>query len=271
VDGGQAGDAEVDLDLFAFQRGLDLDAAVLGQSFLGDVQLGHDLDAGGERVLEFHGRSHDIVKHAVDPEPDPEVFFVWLDVDIGGRALDGVGDEQVHQLDDGRFLAGALKLVHIHLFLFFLDLEVEFVLLLLDGELVIHLLQLDGVRRAVVFLDRPGDGALRCDHRLDIEARHELDVIHGEHVGRVSGGNGQSGTDAAQRDDLVFLGGFQGDQLDHVGIDFEIIQVDRRDAVLVAEHVGDVVFRHEVQLHENGADPAAVFFLVLESLVQLFG
>jgi len=247
------------------------DAAVLGQALLGDVQLGHDLDAGGERVLEFHGRSHDIVKHAVDPEPDPEVFFVWLDVDIGGRALDGVGDEQVHQLDDGRFLAGALKLVHIHLFLFFLDLEVEFVLLLLDGELVIHLLQLDGVRRAVVFLDRPGDGALRCDHRLDIEARHELDVIHGEHVGRVSGGNGQSGTDAAQRDDLVFLGGFQGDQLDHVGIDFEIIQVDRRDAVLVAEHVGDVVFRHEVQLHENGADPAAVFFLVLESLVQLFG
>jgi len=190
-------------------------------------------------------------------------------VDVGSRALDGVGDEQVHQLDDGRFLAGALKLVHIHLFLFFLDLEVEFVLLLLNGELVIHLLQLDGVRRAVVFLDRPGDGALRGDHRLDIEARHELDVVHGEHVGRVRHRDRQRGARAAERENLVLLRGLGGNKLDDRLVDLEGRQVDGRNVVLTAEEADDLVVGDVPELHEVHPELAPVRLLVVQGLLEL--
>ena len=42
-----------------------------------------------------------------------------------------------------------------------------------------------GVPRRVVLLDRVGDRGLRRDDRLDVVARHELDVVHGEDVGRI--------------------------------------------------------------------------------------
>ena len=49
----------------------DLDAAVLRQALLGDVELRHDLDARGDRVAELQRRRHDVVEHAVDAVPDP--------------------------------------------------------------------------------------------------------------------------------------------------------------------------------------------------------
>ena len=49
-EGGQRGDAEVHVAAAVLDLEADLDAAVLGQALLRDVQLGHDLDARGERV-----------------------------------------------------------------------------------------------------------------------------------------------------------------------------------------------------------------------------
>ncbi len=48
----------------------DLDAAVLRQALLGDVELRHDLDARGDRVAELHRRRHDVVEDAVDAVAD---------------------------------------------------------------------------------------------------------------------------------------------------------------------------------------------------------
>ncbi len=45
-------------------------------------------------------RAHDLVQHAVDAEPDPQVPLGRLDVDVGGAVLDRLGDEQVDELDD---------------------------------------------------------------------------------------------------------------------------------------------------------------------------
>ena len=125
-----------------------------------------------------------------------------------------------------------------------------------------------GLRR-VVLLQRVGDGLLRGHDRLDVVARHELDVVHGEHVGRVGHRQRQRGAGPAQGHDLVLLRRFRRDQLDHRGIDLEPAEIDGRHPVLAAQQRGDFLIAHEAQLHEVHRQLAAVGLLVAQSLLQL--
>jgi hypothetical protein len=88
---------------------LHLDAAVLRQATLGDVEVRHHLEPRGDRVLQPQRRLHDLVEHAVDAEADPEHLLVGLDVDVACPLADRVGQQRVHQPHDGRFLGGALE------------------------------------------------------------------------------------------------------------------------------------------------------------------
>ena len=89
---------------------LQLDATVLWQTSLCDVELRHDLDARRERVAELAGRLHDFVQYAVDPVANTELPLVRLDVDVRCQLLDGIGQNQVDELDDGRVLGRLLQL-----------------------------------------------------------------------------------------------------------------------------------------------------------------
>ena len=88
---GQRADAEVELLLASAQAHLQHDAAVLRQPLFADVQLGHDLHARGDGVLQLQRRRHDALQHAVNAEADAELFFVRLHVDVAGSALHRVG------------------------------------------------------------------------------------------------------------------------------------------------------------------------------------
>ncbi len=68
-EGRQDRDAEIHLASLAE---LQLDTAVLGQTPLGDVQLGHDLHAGSDGVLDLEGKAHGLAQHAVHPVSDSE-------------------------------------------------------------------------------------------------------------------------------------------------------------------------------------------------------
>ena len=105
----QARHAEVDLLERAVDREPDLDAAVLRQALLGDVELRHDLDARRDRVAELHRRRHHVVEDAVDAEPDAELLLVRLDVDVARALLDRRHQHQVHEPDDRRFAALPLE------------------------------------------------------------------------------------------------------------------------------------------------------------------
>jgi hypothetical protein len=74
-------DAHAEVHLLAAAE-LDLDATVLRQAALGDVELRHDLQTRGDRVAQLHRRLHHLVHHAVDAEPDAEVLLVGLDVNV---------------------------------------------------------------------------------------------------------------------------------------------------------------------------------------------
>ena len=291
----QARDAEVDFLGRAVDGEADLDAAVLRQPLFRDVELRHDLDARGDRVAELHRRRHDVVEDAVDAEPDAELLLVRLDVDVAGALLDRRHQHQVDEPDDRRLAALLLERGDVDLLelLEHLDVVVDHrgvssrALVTISSVAALFRLALacGGARpssrpssrcglaagrgRRVVARDRVGDRGFRGDDRLDVVARHELDVVHGEHVGRVDHRDRQRRAGAAERDDLVFLRGFRGDQLDDGRVDLELRQVDRGDAVLLAEQRGDLFVLDEAELDEVEAELAAVGLLIVQRILQL--
>ena len=90
-------DAEVD----RLARHPQLEAAVLRHALLGDVELGHDLDARDDRAVELLGdRPHRRLQHAVDPVLHVHRIVLRLDVDVARAPLDGGVDRRVDQPDD---------------------------------------------------------------------------------------------------------------------------------------------------------------------------
>ena len=124
-------------------------------------------------------------------------------------------------------------------------------------------------RLAVVLLDRLDDRGLGRDDRLDVVARHELDVVHGEHVGRVGHRDRQRGAGARERNDLVLLRGLGGHELDDGGIDLELAERDGGHAVLLAEERGDLVVFDEAELDQIEAELPPVLALIVQRLLEL--
>ena len=284
-----------------------------GQALLRDVQLGHDLEARGQRVLQLHGQGHDVVEDPVDSEPDAELLLVGLDVDVGGPALQGVDEQDVRELDDGRRLRGLGENAQVDLVLGLRHrLHVRLVLgdgvdvhlgqphgghvvegegrpihHVLEGGGVPELqaarshgaaahphapevaLELEGPAGAVVPFDRLLQGGLRGHHGLHVVARHELDVVHGEHVGGVRHGDREGGSRAGERQDLVLPRGLRGDDLDDGRVDLEVLEVDGRDTILAGQEAGDLLVPDVTQGDERLSELAPVHLLVGKGLLEL--
>src|SRR5262249_40488324 len=70
-------------------------------------------------------------------------------------------------------------------------------------------------------------------------------------------------------DDQVLLRDLLLHQLDDLRVDLEVLQVDRRNAVLLAEEVGELVLLDRSDLDQGRADAGAVLLLLLLRLAQL--
>jgi len=100
VTGRHGRDAHVDRTACDTQR----DTAVLRQSFLGDVEARHDLDARDDEWRHRALGLQHFAQDAVHAEADHEPVLVGLDVDVGGVFLDGLREQRVDQADDGRLV-----------------------------------------------------------------------------------------------------------------------------------------------------------------------
>ena len=94
--GRQGRDAEV--HRLAVHR--DPGAAVLRPEPVGDVESGHDLDAGDQRQPGVARDLHHLPQHAVDAVAHHHAALDRLDVDVARPAGDPVGEHDVHQPDD---------------------------------------------------------------------------------------------------------------------------------------------------------------------------
>ncbi len=75
-----------------------LDAAVLRQAALGDVEIGHDLDARGDGEGQVPRRRHHFVQHAVGLDANAEFVLERLEVQVAGVVLDRQQQHHVQQL-----------------------------------------------------------------------------------------------------------------------------------------------------------------------------
>jgi hypothetical protein len=198
-----------------------------------------------ERILirGDHGRWHDrrLLEHAVDAVADPHLLLLRLEVDVGGAALDGLGDDALDELDDRRVLARRAEVDGLRR-----EVVERAAAVAVGrrevGKLLVERLQL-GRRpspaapvRVVDPLEHRLDVRRRRDRRADLVAGHHGDVVDGEHVRgvghrdeqRAFGGEGD-------RHGLVALDRGGRDELGGVGIDAVELKVE----VVEAEALGD--------------------------------
>ena len=93
---GQHADAQIDRVAADGQ----LDAAVLRQAALGDVEVGHHLDAGGDGERQVPRRRNHFEQHAVGLDADAELVLERLEVQVAGVVLDRQQQHHVQQLAD---------------------------------------------------------------------------------------------------------------------------------------------------------------------------
>ena len=97
VESGEGGNAQVDFAADDF----DLDAAILREAPLGDIQLRHELEAADDGGLELARRRFLVEEHAIHAEAHAEFLLEGLDVNVAGALFDGLGDHGVDQANDG--------------------------------------------------------------------------------------------------------------------------------------------------------------------------
>ena len=110
------------------------DPSILRQAFLGDIHVGHHLDARDNRRLEpLQLRRHrGLVQHAVYPIANPQLGFHGLEMDVGSTILIGFPDDLVDELYYRSFLIQLLQIFGTYFF-FWRDLDTAVFHDALDG------------------------------------------------------------------------------------------------------------------------------------------
>src|SRR5450756_1700450 len=192
VDGRQRTDAEVD--------GLVLDAqgdtAVLRLAPLGDIHVGHDLDAREHAGLDVTRQLLLLLQDTVDTVADAQMVFLWFHVDIRRALDDGLGDDGVDQPDDGRVLTHLTQLLDTDLFATFCD----------DLGLCLGAGFLDGVSDEVVLLDSAEDSVLGSDEELCLASVCGKQVVHQLDVGGGAECDADDALLTLERDETVAFG-----------------------------------------------------------------
>ncbi len=151
-------------------------------------------------ALSLIGRLHDFAERAVDAVANAQLVLEALEVDVRRAALHGVGHDRVDQLDDrrvidrGRHRRRRDVVVRV--------LEHLNVAERIGGNVLEQRGHLD-VRPFVVLLDEVAERELPGEHREDVVARDELQVIDDRDVARIGHRDGERATVALERQDQV--------------------------------------------------------------------
>src|SRR4030095_3713507 len=92
VQGGNSGNTEIDI----FPRKSDLDASVLGQPALCDIELRQNLSPRNHGCLQLARRRLDFVENAIDAVPDLQLILKGLDLEIRGAHLERAQESLIH-------------------------------------------------------------------------------------------------------------------------------------------------------------------------------
>ena len=121
----------------------------------------------------------------------------------------------------------------------------------------------------VVARDRFVDRDLGGDHDLDVEAGAELQIVDRVDVRRIGHRHDQRRAGAIDRQELMALGELRRNELEDVGRDLEVGEVDRRDAILLRKEVGQLLLIEDAELGQAVAQPCTGFTLLFLRFLQL--
>ena len=250
VQGGLGGDAEV--DRAAADR--ETDAPVLRAARLGDVHAGEHLDAHRQlRPARLVHCAH-LAQRAVDAVAHAQEARLGLQVQVGGSARGGLGEQCVHQAHDqlrvartGDGLAGAAF------------------------ELAHHVL--DRARLAVVLLDRAPELVVAGQAQLDVHVRAELgaQAIEGDDVVGVGHRDDEAvaGGVVLQRQQAVAAGERLRHARDRVGVGERAGEVHAGQAAARGERLAQRGLADEAELDQHAAERLGAPALLVEGDAEL--
>src|SRR5581483_5682992 len=253
----QRGDAEV--DLLAHQA--ELDAAVLRQATLGDVELRHDLDARDDRRLEPARRALDVVQDPVDAVADLELVLERLDVDVRRALLDRAVDEQVHEADDRRLAREVAEVVDV---LFVVGEVLDVGLRRLRAAVSVR-------RRAVPVrrLEPLEHVALAREARIDLEPRRDLERLDRVVVRRIGHRDGERSVRLRERDHLRVLQILDVEAPERDRVRRKVASRDGLHPEVLREERQQVLLGDEAEVQEEPLEPLAPLLLEPLDLAQV--
>jgi hypothetical protein len=222
-----------------------LEAAVLRDALLRDVELGHDLDARDDRAVELLGdRPHGGLQHPVNPVLHMDRVVLCLDVDVTRPALQGGEDRRIHQLDDRADVARQPldRQVVVAVVVFLQELQVKAL-----GGLLQHAL------RALALLQDRLDRRRRTHRDLDRRCEQSREFVDHRQIGRVRHHDDQRPALATVRHEAVTQHQVRGNRPEQIVVDQEVVHVDELEPVPLGEpscmrDFGEAVFgRGEIQ------------------------
>ncbi len=198
-----------------------------GHAPLGDVQLGHDLDAAHDARDHRPRDDLRLRQHAVDAQAHAHGVRLGLEVDVRRALLHRLGDDLVGELDDRRVVDRLAQIDDLGL-----------------GELVLG--PVDEIRDDVLHPPQARHERLEVlpagDGRADLHARHDRDVVHRDDVRRVGHRDEQRALPAVgDRHRFVAACRDDRDQAGRRHVDLERREVDVVQAVTLGERARQVV------------------------------
>ena len=258
VNGRQEGDAQINVASADF----DAHAAVLREAALGDVQIAHDLDSRGEGHLHVLGRRRHVHQRTVNAIAQADGLLEGLDVDIARAVFDGLHDDKIGQLNDGRLFRRGGQLVEIYFLRHFArNLQRVLVRFFLRPRLALGILDdvFHRVADGVQVVQLVEDGPFRGDHRHHVQPGEPFHVVERQDVQRV--GHRQKQFVVQPRDGQHFMvgGHFARDQAGDFLGNADADQIDGGH-VQHAAHGDDHVDFADIGFLQNQLEQAPSFF-----------
>ena len=251
MDGGQAGDTEVDL---AAGDG-EGDAAILRHAALGDIEVGEDLDTRDDGERHAERRRVHLVERAVHAVADLEVLLEGLDVNIGGAVGDGLVEDEVDEADDGGGGGGALDA-------------------LLVGGVGVKLGELfdervGGVAAGEALVDGGLDLRLGGEDEADFAGEEEGELVDDVGLNEVRGGEGDVVALGLDGHDGVHPHAGHGDEVLQRVVKGELGEVDDVGALAAGHEGEEVVLAKDVQVEDEFLVRLAAFDVLADKLLGL--
>ena len=236
------------------------DAAVLGGAGLGDVEIGHHLEAHGDgRPIGAVQAAH-LAQHAVDAVAETQEPVLGLEVDVRRPALDGVREERVHQPHDGLAIGLALRVQAVVVDLAGLDLLQDAVYRQLEAVELI-----DGLLDLGVAGEQRNDLHVAAEQGVDLVQGHDVEGIRHGHRQAVAGHLVGEGQDPVAARHLL------GDELDGLAVHDDVGEIGAALSERPAYDIADDGLGSEAEADQDLAERLPALLLLDERDAHLIG